>query len=120
MFRAGLAGTFPPDAQPAADELDAQWELVHRERGDLLMPRLVRYIEERRVHEARWTGAIETHPAPLRIVWGDVDPVAVWPMAERLAAARADADLVRLRGIAHWPMIEAPDAVADAVLTWLG
>ena len=82
------------------------------------MPRLVRYIEERRVHEARWTGAIETHPAPLRVIWGDLDPVAVWPMAERLAAARSDANVVRLEGIAHWPSIEAPDRVAALILDW--
>jgi pimeloyl-ACP methyl ester carboxylesterase len=117
-FKRGITGTFPPGAPPSDDELEAQWLLVHRERGDLLMPRLVRYIEERRVHERRWTGAIESHPAPLRVVWGDLDPVAVWPMAERLAEARPDADVVRLEGIAHWPSIEAPARVASLVLDW--
>jgi pimeloyl-ACP methyl ester carboxylesterase len=119
-FRTGLTGTFPPDAPPSDGELEAQWLLVHRDRGDLLMPRLVRYIEERRVHERRWTGAIESHPSPVRVVWGDLDPVAVWPMAEALAAARPDADVVRLEGIAHLPSIEAPARLAELVLDWFG
>jgi pimeloyl-ACP methyl ester carboxylesterase len=119
-FRTGLAGTFGPDTPASDDELEAQWLLVSRERGDRLMPRLVRYIEERREHERRWTGAIERHPAPLRVVWGDHDPVAVWPMVAKLVEARPDADVVRLEGIAHWPMIEAPDQTASAILDWIG
>ena len=83
--------------------------------GFALLPRLIRYIDERRQHEGRWTGAIETHASPLTIVWGDRDPVAVWAMAERLRSARADADLVRLEGIGHWPMIEAPERFGAAV-----
>ena len=30
-FKGGLTGTFPPDAPPSDDELEAQWQLVHRE-----------------------------------------------------------------------------------------
>ena len=62
-----------------------------REDGHLLLPRLIRYLEERRQNESRWTGAIETHPSPVTIVWGDLDPIAVWEMTERLSAAPSDA-----------------------------
>jgi pimeloyl-ACP methyl ester carboxylesterase len=119
-FRHGLAGTFAAGTPASQDELDAQWELMARDDGNRMLPRLIRYIEERRVHQERWTGAIEAHPSPLRIVWADEDPVAVWPMAERLSEAVPSATLTRLDGIGHWPMIEAPDRFAREVIAGLG
>jgi pimeloyl-ACP methyl ester carboxylesterase len=112
---AALRGTLAPDAEVDEDELAALAELVVHNGGNRLLPRTIRYIEERRVHEGRWTAAIEAHPSPLTIVWGDVDPIAVWPMAERLHERRADATLVRLAGIGHYPMMEAPAAFNAAL-----
>jgi pimeloyl-ACP methyl ester carboxylesterase len=112
---AGLHATFAADSAVDPDELRNMAELVTRGEGDRILPRMVRYIEERRVHEHRWTGAIESHPAPLHVIWGDFDPIAVWPMAERLAATRADAVLDRLDGVGHYPMVEAPARFNDAL-----
>lgn len=114
-FCGGWAGTFSPDHPATSGELSAQWELCRRNGGNRLLARVIRYIEERRIHEDRWTGAIETHSSPLRIVWGEVDPIAVYPMAERLAAAAPAADLVTLEGVGHYPMIEVPQQFARAV-----
>jgi pimeloyl-ACP methyl ester carboxylesterase len=72
------------------------------------------------VHERRWTGAIETHPAPLHVIWGDLDPVAVWPMAERVASVRTDATLTRLDGVGHYPMVETPARFNAALEQALG
>jgi pimeloyl-ACP methyl ester carboxylesterase len=110
-----LRGTFASGAPVSDEDVETAADLIHRDGGDLLLPRTIRYVEERREHEGRWTGAIEQHPSPVTIVWGDVDPIAVWPMAERLHAARPDSTLVRLRDIGHYPMLEAPDAFAAAV-----
>jgi pimeloyl-ACP methyl ester carboxylesterase len=109
-----LAGP-PPDP----DEVRASADLVVVDGGNRLLPRLIRYIAERAEHEQRWTGAIERHPAPLHIVWGDLDPIAVWPMTDRLLERRPDATRTRLEGIGHYPMVEAPDAFASAVLSSL-
>lgn len=115
LLVAALRATCAPDSTVPDDELAALAELIVRDGGNRLLPRTIRYVEERLEHEGRWTGAIERHPAPLTIVWGDVDPIAVWPMAERLHAARPDATLVRLPGIGHYPMLEAPDAFSAAL-----
>ncbi len=104
------------DTKPTDEELEAQWELLCNKDGQLLMARTVKYLNERAEHEGRWTGAIETHPAPLTIVWADKDPVAVWLMAEKLKEARPDANLIRLAGVGHYPMVEAPGPFADGVL----
>ena len=110
-----LRGTFAPDALVPDEDLQVGAELILRDGGDRLLPRTIRYVEERREHESRWTGAVERHPSPLTIVWGDLDPIAVWPMAERVHDARPDATLVRLRGIGHYPMLESPDELAAAL-----
>jgi pimeloyl-ACP methyl ester carboxylesterase len=115
MLVAALRATCAPDAPVADDELMALAELIVRDGGNRLLPRTIRYVEERRDHESRWTGAIEWHPAPLTIVWGELDPIAVWAMADRLHTACPDATLVRLTATGHYPMLESPDAFADAL-----
>ena len=112
-FRNGLAETFA--IAPDDDELDAQWDLMAREDGHTLLTRTIRYIEDRRAEEARFTGAIETHPSPLAVVWGELDPVAVLPMTAKLLQARPDATLTVLDGVGHYPMIEDPDRFGAAV-----
>ncbi len=114
-----LRNTFAPDATVADDEVAAMAAAIVRDGGNALLPRVIRYIEQRREHEHRWTGAIERHPAPLHVVWGDLDPVAVWPMVERLLAARPDAIVHRLDGVGHYPMVETPSRFNDALLTAL-
>ncbi len=113
--RSALRATLAPDAHVDAAVLTELAELVCRDDGDRLLPRLIRYLGERRSHEPRWTGAIESHPAPLTVVWGDRDPIAVWPMAQRLATRAPHARVVRLRGVGHYPMVEAPVRFVDAV-----
>jgi pimeloyl-ACP methyl ester carboxylesterase len=118
-FKLGLGSTFSA-AHPASDEeLEAQWQLVRRHDGNALLPRTIRYIEDRRAEERRFTGAIETHPSPLGVVWGDLDPVAVHIMTATLLAARPDATLITLEGVGHYPMVEVPAQFAAAVLSLL-
>jgi len=120
VLRGSLAATCAPAHVPDAAELDAHVELIRREDGHELLPRLIRYIEDRRAREARYTGAIEDHPSALTIVWGDQDPIAVVDMAHRLAERRPDATLTLLEGVGHYPMLEAPQTFTDAVLAGLG
>lgn len=112
---AGVEATFSPATVVDPDESAAQWEMIDHQAGSQLLPRLIRYIEERRAHEPRFTGAIERHPSPLAVVWGRDDPIAVPAMTDRLRRARRELDLVVLDGVGHYPMVEAPDRFLDAV-----
>jgi pimeloyl-ACP methyl ester carboxylesterase len=114
-FKAGLAGTFSPKSNVGDDELEAQWLFAERDGGNRMLPRTIRYIEDRRAEERRFTGAIETHPSPVAIVWGADDPIAILAMTEVLQRARPDATLTVLDGVGHYPMIEAPERFAAAV-----
>jgi pimeloyl-ACP methyl ester carboxylesterase len=117
---ATLAALCVPEPAPGSDArrlLRAAAELVGRD-GSRLLPRLIRYLDERARHESRWTGAVEAHPAPLTVVWGRHDPIAVAPMIHRLAERRPDAAVTWLDA-GHWPMVEQPEAFAGAVLAAL-
>ena len=112
-FKQGLAGTFSDAHPPSDEELDAQWQFASFGDGHTLLPRTIRYIEDRRAEQDRFTGAIERHPSPLGVVWGERDPVAVYDMTARLLAARPDAPLITLDGVGHYPMIEDARRVRD-------
>jgi pimeloyl-ACP methyl ester carboxylesterase len=105
-----------PESTPDADDVRAAALLIAYDEGNRRLPRLIRYLAERREHETRWTGAIERHPAPLAVVWGELDPIAVPAMTDRLAERRPDAVVTRLPGVGHYPMVEAPAPFITAVL----
>jgi pimeloyl-ACP methyl ester carboxylesterase len=115
-----LIGTLAPKGKDASRpdpmHVRAAAVLVVHEGGNRLLARQIRYLGERRMNQDRWTGAIEKHPAPLSIVWGDLDPIAVWPMTDELLSKRPDAKRTRLEGVGHYPMVEAPAAFSSAVL----
>lgn len=118
-FRAGVAGTFARPDEVDAEEMTAQWELASYQDGHQLLARTIRYIEDRLAEERRFTGAIEQHPSPLHIIWGKLDPVAMYAMATRLHEIRDDAPLVTLDAIGHYPMVEDPDGFSTAMLAAL-
>ena len=113
-----LVATLAP-ARAGAD-LSAHAELVVHGGGNRMLARTIRYIEERRANERRFTGAIESHPSPLGIVWGPEDPIAVAAMAEKLRAVRPDASLRWIDGAGHYPQLEDPDAYLAALEPVLG
>ena len=101
------------------DPVPAAAAQIVRADGHRVLPRLIRSIEERRVNERRFTGAIESDQSPLHVVWGLDDPIAVPSMVDTLLAARPDATAVRLERVGHYPMVESPSRFLDALLPGL-
>lgn len=114
----GLAGTLAPGH--ADTDLGPHAELVAHRGGNRLLSRTIRYIEERRANERRFTGAIEAHPSPLAIIWGPEDPIAVAAIAKRLRDMRPEAPLRWIDGAGHYPQLEDPAACLAALETALG
>ena len=116
-FGRALAAVFA--RRPDAQELDDFFELVSRDGGLANYPQLIRYLDERVQHRARWVGALVALEEPLLLVWGDRDPVAVWPIAQEIARLRPATQVVRLEGVGHYPQVEAAEEVAAAVEAYL-
>jgi len=115
ILRRSLMESFTRTAPPPPGAVDDLIAMIKLNRGDRLMPRLIRYIEERRVHQDRWTAGFVDFPGPLTMIWGEEDPIAILPMTERMKTLRPATTVVRLPGIGHWTSIEAPEQVAAAI-----
>jgi pimeloyl-ACP methyl ester carboxylesterase len=115
-MRPGLLETFTTDNPPADEELDAMVELIRNNGGDQLLPRLIRYIEERRANQDRFTQGFVSFEGPMTALWGEQDPIAVVAMTDRLQEVRPATEVVRWPDVAHWPSIEVPDRVSSAIL----
>jgi pimeloyl-ACP methyl ester carboxylesterase len=114
-LEAALAATMAPGSTEARGDLVGDAEMILRSGGNHLLARTIRYIEDRRRAESRYTGAIESHPSTLGVVWGSEDPIAVRAMTTQLTERRPDADLRILEGIGHYPMLEDPAAFLSSV-----
>jgi pimeloyl-ACP methyl ester carboxylesterase len=103
-------------ARPIADEeLRGMWQLLQRDGGALILPKLIGYIEERKRQRERWVGALARTDVPVRLIDGLDDPVSGAHMVARYRALVPRPDVVELRGVGHYPQVEAPDEVLAAV-----
>lgn len=95
-------------------ELRAMWSLIEHRDGRRVMPKLIGYMAERRRHRQRWVGALQQAPVPVRLVDGIDDPISGLHLVQGCRDLVADADVVELAGVGHYPQLEAPADVAAA------
>ncbi len=115
---ANLIAIAGPEYPPDAAEIDGVWQLITHNDGRTAFPKLISYMRERRRHRARWVGALVNAAVPLRLVDGAADPISGAHMARRYCELAPDSDCILLAGIGHYPQIEAPRLVADALLNF--
>jgi pimeloyl-ACP methyl ester carboxylesterase len=70
-------------------------------------------------HVAAIAPGLREHPRPALVVWGAKDPYLKVRLAERQREVFRDAHVTILPDSGHWPLADAPDAVAAAVLPFL-
>jgi len=104
----GLRRVFGPEHRPSKEELHEHWLGVERRGGTGVQHLVIRYIDDRRRHAARWTGALEGTRVPRTFVWGMLDPVSGAHMAERIVARVPARELHALADVGHYPQVEAP------------
>ncbi|MEO8841993.1 MAG: alpha/beta hydrolase [Kofleriaceae bacterium] len=83
--------------------------------GARVIPRLLAYIAERRRRGPRWEDAIRRTTRPLAFVWGVDDPISGGHVLDWIRTAAPHATVTGLAGTGHYPQIEEPDAVAQAI-----
>ena len=82
--------------------------------GFEILPRIARYNLERTWYADRWRPILGRTAVPIRVVWGERDPIAVLEIGRRLAEM-SGGPLTVLEGIGHYPQMEAPAAWVAAV-----
>jgi len=111
VFSQQFSSIFAPDKKPSTSALSELWQIMNYNNGKRNYAKLIRYIKERKLHETEWLQALQNSTAPLKLVWGQRDPVAVPLIGRALLEYRPDAELVELEEAGHYPQLEAPEVV---------
>jgi pimeloyl-ACP methyl ester carboxylesterase len=115
FFRKQFGSIFSAEHPLSDAEAADQWSLLAHNGGRRLGHKLISYMDERERHADRWYGALSNWPKPLHLAWGMQDPVATERVLEGVLELRPHAPLTRLEGLGHYPQIERPEAISDAL-----
>jgi pimeloyl-ACP methyl ester carboxylesterase len=91
---------------------EGYWHRINPRIGHLL----IRYMRDRERHEQRWVTAMHSTDVPLSFVWGMLDLISGAHMAQRIRERLPEAPLLALEDVAHWPQLETPEQVVQALL----
>lgn len=115
FFRHQFGSVFSA-AHPLSDaEAEDQWSLIRHNGGRTLGHRLISYMDQREEHAERWHGAIRDWHGPLSLVWGMRDPVATTAVLAALRELRPEVPVSELPELAHYPQLEDPQRLAQAL-----
>ncbi|VUC25660.1 unnamed protein product [Clonostachys rosea] len=112
--RAGLDGVMGTEKLDD-EEFANMWHGMSLKDGHKLSHLLIGYNNERGVHHKRWEAALSAWNGPLKLVWGLDDPVSGKHVLEQAKKRLPDASIVELEGVGHFPQVEAPKVVAEAI-----
>jgi pimeloyl-ACP methyl ester carboxylesterase len=115
FFRQQFGSIFSQGHPLTDEEAKDQWALVCAGGGRTIAHKTIRYMEERYRHAERWHGALTDWPKPLSLAWGMLDPVATERVLDAVLELRPAAALTRYDDLGHYPQIEDPGRVADAL-----
>lgn len=103
-----------------AGELSEAWQQLTRDGGKAVMPKLLRYIAERRWHRERWVGALQHAGVPIALINGLEDPISGRSIVARWREVLPTAPVYELPGLGHYPQVEAPEEVLAAYRKFMG
>lgn len=100
-------------------DLDTMWQLLTRDEGKAVLPRITQYLRDRALFWHRWVGALQQAELPLSFLWGAEDPITGADVARVHHDEAAGSRLTVLDGVGHYPMLEAPERWTHALLELL-
>ncbi|MCU1697688.1 MAG: Alpha/beta hydrolase fold protein [Mycobacterium sp.] len=108
---------FGPNTKPSPHMLEQFHQILNYNDGARVTHKTGRFITDRYAHRNRWVRAMRETLVPMRLIDGPIDPNSGKHMADRYREVIPNPDIVMLADdIAHWPQIEAPEAVLEHFL----
>lgn len=112
MFARSLNPVFGPKTQPSSAFLRDTYASLQFNGGKLVLPRLLKYMAERRANRDRWVGALVNSRCKIGLINGPADPISGIHAAERYKELVPKPWVYMLDDhIGHYPHVEAPQAV---------
>lgn len=118
-FATNLRTVFGNETQLTDEEIDEFYELVTCNGGKRVVHKLIRYMAERREKRERWVGALQNTRVPLKLVNGSADPVSGDHMVAHYRLTVPQDDITEMPEIGHWPQVEDPEGVLEALQPFL-
>ncbi len=110
-FERSFNKIFGPNTKPSKEELNHFWTIINYNKGKRVIPKIIRYMHERKMNSKRWTNAVCNTALPLRFINGPADPISGKMMADKYTEIVPNADVISLGTIGHYPQTEAPEQV---------
>ena len=114
-----LTQVFGPNTPPTQQDIDEFWQLISHKNGHRVMHRLIHYMVERKTYRERWVGALQQTTVPVRLIDGMLDPISGGHMVQRYKTLIPQPDVVCLNDVGHYPQVEAPEQVIEAIMRFL-
>ncbi|WP_371195855.1 alpha/beta fold hydrolase [Glaciecola sp. SC05] len=105
---------FGKQSPPAPHEIDTLWRLLKFKEGNLVLPSLLDYLDERVLYRDRWVKSMQSTKVPLAFVNGVQDPISGNHMLNRFKELLPDSAVQALE-VGHYPQLEAKQAVTDLI-----
>jgi pimeloyl-ACP methyl ester carboxylesterase len=116
MFEKALNSIFRGKYKLSEDEVKELRQGVVRIGGQSVSHKLLHYIADRKENGDTWEAAMEKSAVPLVLVWGMQDPVSGKHMLDYAKTRLRTAQIIELPDVVHYPQVEAPELVAQAIL----
>ena len=98
--------------------LDDSWDLLISDNGRRMIPYLIKYMKERKIHRESWVNALKQAAFPIQLINGNIDPISGLHMAERYSELIPDPDIVHLEGLGHYPHVEEPELISKLIVNF--
>lgn len=114
MFAGSFASVFGPNTQPTKSFLHDTYALLDISGGKLILPKLLKYMAERRANRDRWVGALTNSKCQIGLINGPADPISGRHAAQRYEELVPKPWVYMLEDhIGHYPHVEAPHSVLE-------
>ncbi len=114
QFFRSFRAIFSTDHPAELGELQSYWLAINHNRGKRVMPKLLQYLHERKVHAQRWADVVLKPAVPTMLINGLVDPISGGHLVEYLRTNNSQMDIHELPDVGHYPQLEVPDRVLAA------
>lgn len=109
---------FGKHTQAKQQELDLMWKLIEFKKGKKVIPKILTYIDERKVHAKRWEKAMVNTIIPMYFINGVQDPISGQHMLNHYIDVIPNPRTTAL-DVGHYPQLEAPEAVLSFYMKFL-
>jgi len=114
-FRKSMNRVFSPNYPPSEEFLTDSWRLLIQNGGRKTLPRLIRYMRERKQNCDRWVGILQTTSVPITLINGSLDPISGSHAADRYRDLVPNPRVVRLEELGHYPQVEYPELILEEI-----